>query len=231
MDEKILDSLVTIEQAVPLTTTYAMSDQLGIEHRSIMQLIKDHRDRIEKHFGFLRFENAEIDGPGRPEQFAKLTELQAYYLLTLSRNTNESMEIKALFVKAFALAKEQLVSRSPSMQLEHQIMQLQQNIEDLQRQVATLAQPQRLRAPRRPTKRSHTPQRSLPPEQLEQRIFLVMQRTNKPLTPAQLRGSYLKMAKTQEIATILEQAAQNGLVVKEITCHAPQGRFWTRRNG
>lgn len=104
-------SLVIIEEDEPKTTSYIVAEQLGIAHRNMVGLIKDHQERIEKHFGVLRFETSKPQVGsvgGRPEQSVILTENQAHYVLTLSRNTDKAMEVKALFVKAFAQAKQQL---------------------------------------------------------------------------------------------------------------------------
>jgi phage regulator Rha-like protein len=119
--------LVTLDEEEPKTTSYIVAEQLGIAHRNMVELIKDHQGRIEKHFGLIRFETGKINGRGRPEQFANLTENQTHYVLTLSRNTDKAMEVKALFVKAFAQAK-QLLAQSD----QGQIAALQQEIARLQ---------------------------------------------------------------------------------------------------
>jgi len=105
-----LTLLVTIDNGIPLANSYKIAKELGITHRSLMQLIRDYLPEIEKHFGVVRFENAKpLEGSkgGRPERYALLTEPQTYYVLRLGENTPKSLEVNAMFIKAFMELKAQ----------------------------------------------------------------------------------------------------------------------------
>lgn len=88
-----------------------IAEQLGIEHRSFLQTLDDYKTQMEQAFGFLRFENAEIQGRGRPGRYALLTEDQATFVMTLSRNSDEVVQCKLKLVQAFSRAKQVLRQR------------------------------------------------------------------------------------------------------------------------
>ena len=87
-----------------------IAERLGIEHRSFLQTVGDYQTQIEQAFGILRFENAKIDGRGRPARFVFLTEDQATFVMTLSRNSPEVVQCKLDLVRSFSRAKELLQS-------------------------------------------------------------------------------------------------------------------------
>jgi phage regulator Rha-like protein len=64
-----------------------IAQELGIEHESFMRTIDTNKTLAEQAFGFFRFQIGKIDGRGRPERYVLLTEDQATFLMTLSRNT------------------------------------------------------------------------------------------------------------------------------------------------
>lgn len=88
-----------------------VAQELGIEHESFVRTIGNYESLIEKEFGILRFEIGEIRGRGQPEKYYLLTEDQATFLMTLSRNTPEVVCCKLNLVKAFSKAKELLKRR------------------------------------------------------------------------------------------------------------------------
>lgn len=90
-----------------------IAQRLGIEHRSFLQTLGDYQTQIEQAFGILRFENAKMKGRGRPGQIAYLTEDQATFVMTLSRNSPEVVQCKIALVQAFARAKELLRRANP----------------------------------------------------------------------------------------------------------------------
>ena len=51
-----------------------IADELGIEHEVFMRTVKKYETKIQQRFGLIRFENGKIDGRGRPEKYALLTE-------------------------------------------------------------------------------------------------------------------------------------------------------------
>jgi len=88
-----------------------VAQELGIEHESFVRTIGNYESLIEQEFGILRFEIGEIRGRGQPEKYYLLTEDQATFLMTLSRNTPEVVRCKINLVKAFSKAKELLKRR------------------------------------------------------------------------------------------------------------------------
>ena len=77
---------------------------LDANHQSVFELVKDHGADFEE-LGILRFQTGEIKGRGRPEKFAMLNEDQCYLLLTYSRNTARTRQLKVRLVKAFGEAR------------------------------------------------------------------------------------------------------------------------------
>jgi phage regulator Rha-like protein len=87
-----------------------IAEELGIQHESFMDTVKKYQTEAEQAFGILRFQTGEIKGRGQPEKFAFLTEEQATFYATLSRNTPEVVQLKAKIVKAFFEARRLLQS-------------------------------------------------------------------------------------------------------------------------
>jgi Phage regulatory protein Rha (Phage_pRha) len=86
-----------------------IAQELGIEHGNFIETIKKYQKQSEQAFGILRFETGEIKGRGQPEKYCLLTEEQATFYMTLSRNTPEVVELKIKLVKAFSEAKRLLL--------------------------------------------------------------------------------------------------------------------------
>lgn len=88
----------------PRVDSRLLADRLGNQHATVIRLIDEYKNDFES-LGVLRFK---IDKPGakskggRPEKLAMLTEDQAYFLLTLSRNSRKVRSLKIELVKAFA---------------------------------------------------------------------------------------------------------------------------------
>jgi phage regulator Rha-like protein len=88
-----------------------IAGQLGVKHKNFLGTVRGHQSVIEEHFGVLAFETDETSITalgGRPETFAWLTESQATFLMTLSRNSPKVISCKAGLVKAFERQKKQL---------------------------------------------------------------------------------------------------------------------------
>jgi Phage regulatory protein Rha (Phage_pRha) len=104
-----MTELQVIENSgVLLIDSRLIASRIGIEHRSFMDTIRKYQPQAEQAFGILRFETAEISGRGQPERFVYLTEDQATFLMTLSRNTPEVIQCKIELVKKFSEAKRRL---------------------------------------------------------------------------------------------------------------------------
>jgi phage regulator Rha-like protein len=82
-----------------------VAKELGIEHESFTRTVEKYKTEAEQAFGILRFQDGEIEGRGRPEKFVFLTEEQATFYATLSKNTPKVVELKAKLVKAFFEAR------------------------------------------------------------------------------------------------------------------------------
>jgi phage regulator Rha-like protein len=85
-----------------------IAQELRIEHENFIETVKKYQKQAEQAFGVLRFETGKPTGGslgGRPEKYCLLTEEQATFYMTLSRNTPEVVELKIKLVKAFSDAK------------------------------------------------------------------------------------------------------------------------------
>ena len=90
--------------AEPRVSTQQLAKHLGNKHRSLFELVQDHRADFEQ-LGILRFQTGVIDGRGQPEKFAMLNEDQATLALAFSKNTKRVRELKVKLVKAFGMAR------------------------------------------------------------------------------------------------------------------------------
>lgn len=107
-----MSAIVIIENNGELVVdSRLVSQELGIEHESFVRTIRNYESLIEEEFGILRFEIGEIQGRGQPGRYYFLTEDQATFLMTLSRNTPEVVRCKINLVKAFSKAKDLLKRR------------------------------------------------------------------------------------------------------------------------
>lgn len=95
------------------TTTEARIDsrllapQLGNKHRHVMALLDKYLGTFKKH-GHVSFKNADGErrqGGGKAERYALLNENQAYFLLSLSRNTEIVVALKSRLIVAFSEAR------------------------------------------------------------------------------------------------------------------------------
>lgn len=84
--------------------TRLIAQALGNQHKNVVELIERYAAQF-KGFGLLPFETEKFPGRGRPERFHLLNEDQAFFLLTLSRNTPRVVELKARLVQAFKEAR------------------------------------------------------------------------------------------------------------------------------
>lgn len=81
-----------------------IAQSLDTKHQSTFELVKRYQTDLEA-LGILPFQTGEIRGRGQPEKFALLNEDQAFFLLTLSKNTKRVVELKLKLVKAFNEAR------------------------------------------------------------------------------------------------------------------------------
>lgn len=109
-----------------------IADELGVSHESFMKTIRKHETKIEQRFGIIRFKIGEIDGRGRPEKYALLTEPQATTLMTFSRNTDQVVECKLNLVEAFERAKTAIKTVIPQQSERIRELELQNAVLDKQ---------------------------------------------------------------------------------------------------
>ncbi len=100
---------VSDEDGLMLVSTRDFAAGLHIQHDSIIKTIREHQVRIEQDFGPLRFEidadYQQVTGILR-NSHVLLTEDQAIFIGTLSRNTERIIELKSVLVRSFAKARE-----------------------------------------------------------------------------------------------------------------------------
>jgi phage regulator Rha-like protein len=84
-----------------------IAERLGIKHENFMETAKKYKTQTEQAFGVFRFETGkpQSENGGRPSEFIFLTEDQATFLMTLSRNSPEVVQCKLELVKQFSEAK------------------------------------------------------------------------------------------------------------------------------
>lgn len=101
-----LVSLVNVENELRVDSRL-LAEKLQNQHKSVIELIERYQSQFAK-FGVVPFETdkpSSLAG-GRPERFALLNEDQSYFLLSLTRNTEHVVELKANLVAAFSKARQ-----------------------------------------------------------------------------------------------------------------------------
>ena len=80
--------------------------KMDIRHRQLIENIRKYQDKFEE-LGVVAFQTEQPTSQegGRPEVYALLNEDQAYFLLTLSRNSDAVVAAKLALVKAFRQAR------------------------------------------------------------------------------------------------------------------------------
>ena len=110
----MIDTTTTCS-GIALTTTTAearidsrlLAKQLGNKHRHVMALLDKYLVTFKTH-GHVSFKNADGErrqGGGKAERYALLNENQAYFLLSLSRNTEIVVALKSRLIVAFSEAR------------------------------------------------------------------------------------------------------------------------------
>lgn len=80
-----------------------IAKSLGNQHKNTRELIEKYAPELEQ-FGKVPFETEALPS-GQRERYYLLNEDQAFYLLTLSRNTPRVVKLKAALVRAFGEAR------------------------------------------------------------------------------------------------------------------------------
>ncbi|EJM73366.1 Rha family transcriptional regulator [Pseudomonas sp. GM55] len=91
-------------QGEPRVDSRVLAKQMGNQHKNTMELIDRYASEI-KRFGLLPFQTEAVKAPGsrgaKHRRFALLNEDQAFFLLALSRNTDQVVELKSDLIVAF----------------------------------------------------------------------------------------------------------------------------------
>lgn len=102
-------SVIHCEDGALVVDSRLIAERLGVNHSDwYRNIVIKYQTETEQSFGILRFENGEIQGRGQPEKYCFLTEDQATFLMTLSRNTLEVVACKQDLVIKFSRAKQLL---------------------------------------------------------------------------------------------------------------------------
>ena len=94
----------------PYTTDKIISECSNNQLKVVKNLIRNHKQDLEE-FGFLHFENAKLNGRGRPQKTYHLNEQQATLLITYLDNTPEVNQFKKNLVHEFYRMRKELNQR------------------------------------------------------------------------------------------------------------------------
>jgi len=99
-------TLVEVQKGEPTTTTLQIALGLGIQHASVIKLVRTYLPDFQE-FGRVRFEIQPFatNGGEQFRKYAVINEQQAYFLMTLMRNSPRIIEFKKTLVKAFFEAR------------------------------------------------------------------------------------------------------------------------------
>ena len=94
---------LTEKKHEPRVDSFVLAESLGIQHKNVLALINENKLEFEE-FGRVAFETRtlETNGGKQKQKIALLNEDQAYFLLTLTRNTEHTKRLKVELVKAFS---------------------------------------------------------------------------------------------------------------------------------
>jgi Rha family phage regulatory protein len=110
MNELVRLTTQDVGRAIPITDTLIVSKVFGIEHKSLLKLIKTYENEIKSIAPIRDFKST--IGEGRKSITAyELTEEQFSFLIMLTRNSEKAVAFKLLFVKEFYRMKKELQVR------------------------------------------------------------------------------------------------------------------------
>jgi phage regulator Rha-like protein len=105
-----------------------IAERLAIKHKNFLATIEKYLSQIESSFGAVAFQTREFktrQGNTSIERFAFLSEDQATFLMTLSRNTEQVVECKLALVQAFSKAKQVIKQVIPAQTQEIERLKLE----------------------------------------------------------------------------------------------------------
>lgn len=107
-----MSEIVTLHHNEPMTTSLAIAEGVEMDHKSVIQLLRKHVDRLAK-FGEVAFQ-MRLNPQGSPTEFVFLNEQQSTFLVTLMRNTPIVLDFKEALVRAFFEMRDQLRLTAPA---------------------------------------------------------------------------------------------------------------------
>lgn len=102
-----LVSLVNVDDELRVDSRL-LAEKLQNQHRQVLDLVDRYIEQFQR-FGHITFETHVVPRPqggGSPERYCLLNENQSYFLLSLARNTEHVVELKANLVAAFSKARQ-----------------------------------------------------------------------------------------------------------------------------
>ena len=123
--------IVRVENGEPMTTTLQIALGLGIQHATIIKLVRTYMPDFQE-FGLVRFKiQPRLEGQhgGGDVKFVPLNEQRATFLMTLMRNSPRVIEFKKALVKAFFETREFIRSQDLTYNNIHNKLSLQLNLE------------------------------------------------------------------------------------------------------
>ena len=89
------------------TDSKAISEGTGISHHAVMQLITNHQDDVSS-FGRVAFEMQPLETNGgiQKVKICRLNEQQAYFVISMMKNTPKVVEFKKELVRQFFVMRE-----------------------------------------------------------------------------------------------------------------------------
>ena len=103
--QKMRREIVTLRGGEPFTTSLAIAEGVGLDHKRVIAIVRKYRHLFEG-LGTLTFQTSKSGG--RKTEFAVLSEDQATFLMTLFKNSDVVLAFKLRLVKAFRRALNEL---------------------------------------------------------------------------------------------------------------------------
>lgn len=104
-----MEAVMKIEElnGVKVVSTRTVSEELGVQHKNLIETIEKYAPEIEASFARVAFKTEPLQTAGgiQNSKVAYLTEDQAIFVSTLSRNSQQVVQFKARLVQAFQAAR------------------------------------------------------------------------------------------------------------------------------
>lgn len=135
-------AVTTDEQGLLVVSTIDVAQELGLRHKDLVETIRTHQKTIEENFGLIAFQTEAVKRPNQRgtkyTSYAYLTEDQALFIGTLSRNSARVIAFKATLVKSFSEVRRQLQDRGQEQRIAKLERQLTLMIESQQQAALSL---------------------------------------------------------------------------------------------